>query len=229
MQNFINELSKYLENNLGNGKTETPILDEILSKNQLSTANENSIRWKFDEVILKYAEQKFSNEAMYFIKDSKKAYWANNARHYNNNAFAVLKVENNQIEEMEINKKDMPKDIGVNDVFKIEDNKYIINKTATAELKEEIKNMAKEIINKQDEKLAKHRKEGHLYMVSEEIGNNRFLVDLTEKSKIEFEETNIPKDLLDKATEGAVLQYINGTYEYYSDDGFERLDNIEKH
>ena len=136
MQNFINELSKYLENNLGNEKTETPILDEILSKNQLSTANENSIRGKFDEMILKYAEQKFSNEAMYFVKDSKKTYWANNARHYNNNAFAVLKVENNKIEEMEISKKDMPKDIGVNDVFQIKNNKYVIDKTATAELKE---------------------------------------------------------------------------------------------
>ena len=228
MQNLINEISKHLENNFENGKTENPILDEILAQNKTTTANQNSIRWKFDEMILKYAEQNFSNEPMYFVKDSKKAYWENNARHYNNNAFAVLKVENNQIEEMEISKKDMPKDIGVNDVFKIEDNKYIINKTATVELKEEIKNMAKEIINKQDEKLAKHRKEGHLYMVSEEIGNNRFLVDLTEKTKIEFEETDIPENLLDRATEGAVLKYTNGTYEYYSNDGFERIDNLAK-
>jgi hypothetical protein len=71
----------------------------------------------------------------------------------------------------------------------------------------------------QNANLAKYRKEGHLYLVSEELGNNRFLLDLTEQSKKEFEEVDIPKDLLDIATEGSVLKYTNGTYEYYSDDG----------
>ena len=228
MQNLINEISKHLENNFENGKTENPILDEILAQNKTTTANQNSIRWKFDDVILNYANQNFNNEAMYFVKDSKKIYWENNTRKYNNNVFSVLKVENNKIKEMEISKKDMPKDIGVNDVFQIENNRYKINQTATVELKEEIINMAKEIINKQDNKLDKYRKEEHLYMVSEEIGNNRFLVDLTEKTKIEFEETDIPENLLDRATEGAVLKYTNGTYEYYSNDGFERIDNLAK-
>ena len=60
-------------------------------------------------------------------------------------------------------------------------------------------------------------------MVTEELGNNRFLCDLTEESKIEFEENNFPKDLLNKATQGAVLKYTNGKYEYYSNDGFERI------
>ena len=127
---------------------------------------------------------------------------------------------------MEISKKDMPKDIGVNDVFIIENDKYVIDNLATKELQEEITNMANKIIDKQNIKLEKYRKEGHLYMVTEELGNNRFLWDLTETPKIEFEEVNIPKDLLNKATEGMVLKYTNGKYEYYSDDGFERADKI---
>lgn len=226
MQNFINELSKYLENNLGKQRNEMPIIEDILSKNNVTTGNENSIRWKFDEVILDYARQNFSNHTMYFVQDSKRIYWSNNQQHYNNNVYSVLKVENNQIEEMEINKKDMPLNIGVNDVFTINNDKYVINDMATEELQEEIKNMAEEIIDKQNAKLDGYRKEGHLYVVSEELGNNRFLRDLTDAPKFEFEEVDIPKDLLDRATEGSMLKYTNGTYEYYSNDGFERVDKI---
>jgi len=228
VQNFINELSKYLENNLGKERTEMPIIEDILSKNNVTTGNENSIRWKFNDVILEYAEQNFSNETMYFVQDSKKTYWSNNEEHYNNNVYSVLKVENNQIEEIEINKRDMPSNIGVNDVFTINKDKYVINDIATEELQEEIMNMAKEIIDKQNAKLDRYRKEGHLYMVSEELGDNRFLWDLTEAPKIEFEEVDIPKDLLDRATEGSVLKYTNGTYEYYSNDGFERAEKVDR-
>lgn len=203
-----------------------PIIEDILSKNNVTTGNENSIRWKFDDVILEYAGKNFSNDSMYFVHDSKKTYWSNNEEHYNNSVYSVLKVENNQIEEIEISKKDMPKEIGVNDVFAIKNGEYIIDNLATEELQEEIKNMAKEIIDRQNAKLDSYRKEGHLYMVSEELGNNRFLWDLTDAPKFEFEEVDIPKDLLDRATEGSVLKYTNGTYEYYSNDGFERVEKI---
>ena len=193
-----------------------PILEEILSNNNVTTGNENSIRWKFDDVILEYAGKNFSNDAMYFVKDNKKSYWSKNQKHYNNDVYTVLKVENNQIEEIGISKKDMPKNIGVNDVFIIKDNEYIIDNISTEELQEEIANMAKEIIDKQNAKLETYRKEGHLYKVREELGNNRFLWDLTDEPNFEFEEVDIPEDLLDRATEGTVLKYTNGTYEYYS-------------
>lgn len=65
-------------------------------------------------------------------------------------------------------------------------------------------------------------------MVSEELDNNRFLWDLTDAPKFEFEEVDIPKDLLERATEGSVLKYTNGTYEYYSNDGFERTEKIKE-
>ena len=217
VQNFINELSNYKEN---------PIIENLIAKNNLTTGNENSIRWKENDVILKYAENKFPNNSMYFVKDNKKTYWANNKKHYDNEVYSVLKAENNKIEEIEISKKDMPKDIGVNDVFKIENGNYIIDNIATQELQEEIMNMAQEIIDKQNISLTEHRKEGHLYMVTEEIGNNRFLWDLTDAPEFEFEEVKVPKDLLEKATQGIVLKYTNGRYEYYSSDGFERAEEI---
>lgn len=229
VQNFINELSNYLEksikNSLDYANEEIPIIDNILSENNVTTGNENSIRLKLNDVISNYAERNFSNDAMYFVKDNKKIYWSNNKEHCNNNVYTVLKVENDGIEELEINKQDMPKDIGINDVFRMENGDYVVDIIATDELQNEIRNMAKEIIDKQNMNLEKYRKEGHLYMVTEELGNNRFLCDLTDESKIEFEEVYIPKDLLDKATEGVVLKYVDGKYEYYSDDGFERIEN----
>ena len=204
-----------------------PIIEDILSKNNVTTGNENVIRWKFDDVVLEYAKQNFNNESMYFVKDSKKIYWSNNEKHYNNNVCSVLKVENNKVDEIEISKKDMPENIGVNDVFMEKGGKFIVDDFATAELQEKIKCMAEGIINKQNANIESYRKEGHLYMVSEELGNNRFLWDLTDVPKFEFEEVDIPKDLLGKAVEGSVLRFTNGTYEYYSNDGFERLNRIK--
>lgn len=231
VQNFINELSNYLENNLKNnpsfGNEEVSIIEDILSKNNLTTGNENVIRSNENDVILEYAKQNFNNDSMYFVKDNKKIYWLDNEKHYNNDVYTVLKVENSEIEEMEISKTDMPKEIGVNDVFRIENDQYVIDGLDTKELQEAIENMVKEIIDKQNINLEKNRKEGHLYMVTQELGNNRFLWDLTDAPKNEFEEVNIPKDLLNKATEGMVLQYTNGRYEYYSDDGFERAEHIQ--
>ena len=218
VQNFIKELSNYFEknnkNNLNFENKGIPIIEEILSKNNFTTANQNSIRWNLNDVISKYEQKHSSNDALYFIKEE------------NSNSYNVLKAENGKIEETEINKKDMPSEVKINDVLKIKDNKYVIDNISTKELQEYIKNMAKDILDKQNINLDKHRKDGHLYMVTEELGNNRFLWDLTDAPKTEFEEPNIPNDLLSKATEGIVLKYTNGKYEYYSDDGFERAEKI---
>lgn len=223
----MKELSQHLGKKTSEDRLDMPIIEDILSKNNVTTGNENVIRWKFDDVVLEYAKQNFNNESMYFVKDSKKIYWSNNEKHYNNNVCSVLKVENNKVDEIEISKKDMPENIGVNDVFREKGGKFIVDDFATAELQEKIKCMAEGIINKQNVNIESYRKEGHLYMVSEELGNNRFLWDLTDVPKFEFEEVDIPKDLLGKAVEGSVLRFTNGTYEYYSNDGFERLNRIK--
>lgn len=223
----MKELSQHLGKKTSEDRLDMPIIEDILSKNNVTTGNENVIRWKFDDVVLEYAKQNFNNESMYFVKDSKKIYWSNNEKHYNNNVCSVLKVENNKVDEIEISKKNMPENIGVNDVFREKGGKFIVDDFATAELQEKIKCMAEGIINKQNANIESYRKEGHLYMVSEELGNNRFLCDLTDVPKFEFEEVDIPKDLLGKAVEGSVLRFTNGTYEYYSNDGFERLNRIK--
>ena len=213
VQDFINDLTSYLENK----NEEKPILEEILSKNNITTANENSIRWKMDDVILDYAKENFKDETMYFVNDNKKIVWKNNKKDYNNDILSIWKVENNKIEEIGLEKSKLKEKLSINDVFKIENDEAIIDKIATKELKDKILEMANEIIEKQNNNLSNYKKEGHLYVVKEEIGNNRFLKDITEDKNTEFEEVDIPKEILDIAVEGSVLKYTNGKYEYFSD------------
>ncbi len=217
VQDFINDLTSYLENK----NEEKPILEEILSKNNITTANENSIRWKMDDVILDYAKENFKDETMYFVNDNKKIVWKNNKKDYDNDILSIWKVENNKIEEIGLEKSKIKEKLRINDVFKIENYEAIIDKIATKELKDKILERANEIIEKQNNNLSNYKKEGHLYVVKEEIGNKRFLKDITEDKNTEFEEVDIPKEILDKAVEGSVLKYTNGKYEYFSDEGME--------
>ena len=127
VQDFINDLTSYLENK----NEEKPILEEILSKNNITTANENSIRWKMDDVILDYAKENFKDETMYFVNDNKKIVWKNNKKDYNNDILSIWKVENNKIEEIGLEKSKLKEKLSINDVFKIENDEAIIDKIAT--------------------------------------------------------------------------------------------------
>lgn len=74
-----------------------------------------------------------------------------------------------------------------------------------------------------NEKLENYRKEGHLYLVTEDRNNEIYLNDFTEKSKVEFKEINLPEEILKDAKEGTMLQYKNGKYEVYSQNGYDML------
>ena len=89
-------------------------------------------------------------------------------------------------------------------------------------IKKQIKQMANQIISEQNQKLKEFRKEGHLYIVEEDVDDRIYLKDLTASSKKVLEEVELPKELLNQATEGAILKYINGKYEFVSNDGFEK-------
>lgn len=96
-----------------------------------------------------------------------------------------------------------------------------------------IENFMKEISNrlnnKEENNMDINRKEGHLYLVTEDRGNEVYLWDYTEKAKTEFKEIIDSKELQEVAKEGAMLQYKNGKYELYSLYGFDIVnENVEK-
>ena len=68
VQNFIKELSNYLEKNSSYANEENPIIEDILSKNNFTTGNQNAIRLNLNDVILTYSQK---NPEIYFVKDKK--------------------------------------------------------------------------------------------------------------------------------------------------------------
>ena len=72
-----------------------------------------------------------------------------------------------------------------------------------------------------------NRKEGHLYLVTEDRNNEIYLWDFTDKPKHEFKEVISSEELLKVAKEGSMLQYKNGAYELYSENGYDMLFNEE--
>lgn len=76
-----------------------------------------------------------------------------------------------------------------------------------------------------ENKLQENRKEGHLYLVTEDRNNEIYLWDFTDKPKHEFKEIISSDELLSVAKEGTMLQYINGKYELYSPHGYDMLSN----
>lgn len=118
--------------------------------------------------------------------------------------------------------ENLAKDIKSNDTIKnfMEDlTNFLSNKTSSQTV-----NKAASL----DESLSKNRKEGHLYLVTEDRGNEVYLWDYTDKPKKEFKETFSSEELLNVAKEGAMLQFKNGKYELYSTDGYDMLYNEEK-
>lgn len=87
----------------------------------------------------------------------------------------------------------------------------------------EVSKNTNSLSDSRNQNLAQNRKEGHLYLVTEDRNNEIYLWDFTDKSKTEFKETSLSDDLLNIAKEGAMLQYKNGRYELYSPYGYDML------
>lgn len=96
-------------------------------------------------------------------------------------------------------------------------------KNKPEKVKSEIIKMVNRVLKEQNEKLLEYRKEGHLYMVEEDVNERIYLVDLSANTGKVFEEVDFPKELINQATEGSVFKYENGKYSFHSNDGFERI------
>ena len=76
-----------------------------------------------------------------------------------------------------------------------------------------------------NQEINQNRKEGHLYLVTEDRNGEVYLWDFTEKPEHEFKEVFTSKELIDVAKEGTKLQFKDGKYELYSTDGYDMLEN----
>lgn len=194
---LLNELKKEMdnENNIG-------ILEEFQSKNKVSIGTKNQMERRMDEILLDYSNKTKEDGDLYYIVEYLKE----------EDNFVVYKYDGEEDSVLTIKKEEIPNEAIVNTALRIKDGKYTVDEIATNSLKEEITNMANELLKEQNKVLEEYRKEGHLYRVSENINESIFIYDITDDPKIEVEEVDFPEELKDKAHEGTVFEYINGEY-----------------
>ncbi len=198
-QNFLNELKNSIENT---AEEKIEILEKFQSENKVSIGTKNLMESKMDEILKNYAEETCDKGDLYYIVEKSK----------NEDTYVAYKYEEDDDSVLKIQKEDLPQDANVNSALRLNEGKYEIDEDATLEIETRITNMANEVLDEQNKILEEYRKEGHLYRVSENINGSVFLWDITDEPKMEVEEVDFPEDLLDKAIEGTIFEYVNGEY-----------------
>lgn len=209
VKDFIKDLLICLDNYKTN--EDLGILEQIQQKNKVSTISQNKMLKMQNEILKEYANKTSNN--IYFISSKSKT----------DNTYTIFKYQGNKETTLQVHKKQIPIDTKVNSVLIKENGKYILDNQGTKYVKSKVHEMANEILKEQNQNLNKFRKEGHLYMVEEDINNRIYLLDLSDKSNYVIEEVDFPQELIKKATEGSVFKYQNGKYVFYSNDGYEML------
>lgn len=201
---FIGELTEALQSACD--KNNVDIVTQIASTNKLTMASETSIIQARNEALSEYSKNTNEKGTLYFIlnKDQEK------------NSYKIWEFNNGKRTQFEVPKTDLPEDANVNNVLRMQDNKFVIDKEATETIINEIKEKAEQIIAEQNQKIEEYKKEGHTYLVTEDTNGRIFLWDSTEEPKYEIEDIYFPEELKDIAKEGNSFLYQNGTYTHIS-------------
>ncbi len=214
VQNFIKELSNYLEKNLINS-TENNSWNNLLSDN-LEIGNKKIISKYKNEMLLErinilqnYASKTKDKGEMYYIYDINS----------NNKEYNLCICESNKSNKV-ITKKieDLPEGSTLGCVLRKQGENFILEKEDTLFIENEINNMIKEKIKEQEQYLDSKRIDGHIYEADEKYSGRIWLYDLNNKmgKSIEgIEEIEFPKNLYETVKKGDKFIFQNGKYEKY--------------
>ena len=200
IQDFITEVAERLNDNNTN---ELDIVSIITSEKKASLTSENSIMKARDEILKEYAKNTTEEGDLYFIFNKVKG----------TDDYRVIQMGENIDITITVNSKDLPQNSNLNQVMRLKDGKFELDTVGTEKVQEKKKKKAEEILDRQDKKLQDYRKDGHIYVVTEDKNNRIFLWDTTAKPDFEIEEINFPKELLNEAKEGSKFIYKKGNYE----------------
>ena len=201
IQDFMEDLSK----SLSEPSQDIDIVSKIISSHKVTLATENSIYLVREQAIKNYADQTTNLGPLYYVYNKVK----------NTDRYRVLKIENGTDSMLEVEKSNLPQDASINSAMRQDNNTFILDKASTESINNRIEDEASKLIEKQNEKINSYKKDGHIYLVTEDINGRIFLYDTTSKPKLEIEEVNFPKELLNLATEGRKFVYKDGTYKLF--------------
>ncbi len=213
VQNFIKELSNYLEKNL----ITNPKIPEAndtwnnLLADNLEVGNKKIISKYKDEMLIErtnilqdYALKTKDKGEMYYIYNGEK-------NEYN---LCICEIEKSH---KVITKKieDLPEGSCLGSVLRKRGEDFILEKEDTKIIENKINNMIREKINEQDQYLNSKRVEGHIYEADEKNSGRIWLNDLNNKLSEEIEEVEFPKKLYETAQKGDRFIFRNGEYQKY--------------
>lgn len=204
IQSFIKELGEFLENNLRNNeRNEEPLVQKILDGVTLTTRYRDKINLERHEIINNYSKEHPEQGEFYYVYNKRSDNTYGLVSHKNGESGINIGVEESQL----------PRDAGVDCVLRVKNGKYILDEQATEIIQEKLAEMIKRLLEEQANRLETQRVEGHIYEFVEKSGNTVELTDVTNYTGECFEEIDFPSELLDKATQGTMFQYVNGQYQ----------------
>lgn len=204
IQDFLTEVSDRLNDNENNN---LDIVSEITTARTTSLSSENSIMKARDEILREYAKNTTDKGDLYFIFNKIK----------DSDDYRVIQMGKDIDTTLKVNVNELPEGSGLNQVMRLKDGIFELDEIGTENVLNKIYIKAEEILDRQDRKLQEYRKDGHIYVVTEDINNRIFLWDTTSKPDFEIEEVNFPRQLLNEAKEGNKFIYKNGEYERIED------------
>ncbi len=217
VQNFIKELSNYLEKNLTHN-TEISRVDDTwnnLLADNLEIGDQKIIAKYKDKILMErinilqnYALKTKHKGEMYYI-------YSINTNEKNTCNLCICKPSKSH-EVITKKIEDLPKGTSLGSVLRKQGEDFILEKEDTEIVKSQINNMIKEKIREQDQYLDSKRIDGHIYVVDEKYSGRIWLYDLNNKAGegIEgIEEIKFPPNLYEIAKKGDKFIYRNGKYQ----------------
>ena len=217
VQNFMKELSKYLENNITNNNTtsnndcsfnDIHLGDLILYGEKVTVKYRDKMLTERSEILQRYSENTKEKGEMYYIYDVNSG---------DSNSFNLCICEEGKSHEVITkSKEELPEGATLGSVLRKKDIGFVLDHEGTKSVGKEINTMIKEKIEEQHKYLDSKRVEGHTFEVGEKYSGRIWLYDLdnVQGGGIEgIEEIEFSKDLYQNAKEGDLFIYQNGKYE----------------
>ena len=217
VQNFMKELSNYLENNTTNNYK---ILSNDYKYNNLTsddlTLYNKKIITKFRDEMLIERNNILQNYAE-STKELGEMYYVYNISQNERNAYNLCSCKTDKGHEI-ITKsiENLQQGVELGSVLRKQGENFTLDLNATKIVAEKINTMIKKKIEEQNKYLASKRVNGHVYEVGEKYSGRIWLYDLNNSvgGGIEgIEEIEFPKDLYGNAKEGDRFVYKDGEYQ----------------
>lgn len=211
VQNFMKELSNYLEKNLSNNNFSIGSNSWIDLSNDDLTIFDTKITTKFRDEMLVERNNILQNYAKN-INNADDIFYIYSINSNNKNSYNLYNCRTNDIVTKSID--DLPNGSELGSILSYKSGSFILDNEATEMLRNEIVSMIKDKIIEQNDFLSNNRIEGHIYEVGEKSSGHVWLYDLNSVNggSDGIEEVEFPAELYDRIDENDRVGFRDGEY-----------------